>query len=379
MIEAPLLTIATEEVKEPDVKTLDHTLSPSERLNASVVPLQRLRNMDEDTYEEVVQIWAYKCLKAEGTYARVHRVGGAGDKGRDVIAYLDDALNKFDLYQCKHYDHELNYSDLYGEIGKLLTYTYAGAYPVPQHYFILCPFGLAQSFRDLLQNGAELLKKQLVAEWDSKVVVKVGKTNGKILDSTLKAYIESFDYGIIKEIDPLTFVEEFREKGAPYFIWYFGGGLHSIKKAKLEMPSIPKENERNYITNLYDAYTEHAGESITPDNISETEHEKYNKHLDRSRSIFYAAEEIRLTSRQSTPPDCDEFDELKEQINTFIGDTYDDVYDDGFAKVKKVVEKAGEYKHADNLLIGQFLDSNSKQGVCHHLSNEGALTWKTKK
>ena len=379
MIESKLSTLIGDEVKEPDVKALRCTLTTEERLNASVVPLQRLRNMDEDTYEEVVQVWAFMCLKSTGKYAHVHRIGGAGDKGRDVIAYLDDTLNSFDLYQCKHYKSELNYSDLYGEIGKLLTYTYKKTYSVPQNYYILCPYGLAQSFRDLLQDGAKDLKEKILEDWDDKIVAKVGVTNGIKLDSDLKMYIESFDFSIIHEIDPLTFVEEFREKGSSYFFWYFGGGLNTIKKISLEIPSEPDEKERNYITNLFEAYSEHAGEKVSSDNITDIDKEKYNKHLDRSRSVFYAAEEIRLTSRRSTPPDCDEYDELKSQINTFIGDTYDENYPDGFTKVKKVVEKAGEYKHAESLIIGQFLDSNTKQGICHHLSNEGTLTWKTKK
>ncbi len=367
MIESPLSILTVEEVKEPDVKTLDHTLARAERLNTSVVPLQRLRDMDEDTYEEMVQVWVYMCLKAAGKYAHVHHVGGAGDKGRDVIAYLDNTFSKFDLYQCKHYKGELNYSDLFGEIGKLLTYTYTKTYPAPQHYYIACPHGLAQSFRDLLQDGAQELKKKIISDWDSKVVAKVGVTNSIKLDDILRSYINGFDYSIIEEMDPLTFIEEFRDKGAPYFFWYFGGGWNAIKKTTLEVPSVPDKKETNYISSLYEAYSEHAGKDITPDNIADNE--KYNKHLDRSRTIFYAAEEVRLTSRRSTPPDSDEFDELKKQINTFVGDTYDEDYDDGFTKVKKVVEKAGEYEHADNLLIGQFLDSNAKQGVCHHLSN----------
>lgn len=378
MIESSISTLTVEDVKEPDIKVMEHILTPAERLNATAVPLQRLRNMDEDTYEEVVQVWAYMCLKANGKYAHVHRVGGAGDKGRDVIAYLDDTLNRFDLYQCKHYKGELTYSNLYGEIGKLLTYTYKKTYPVPHNYIIVCPHGLAQSFRDLLQDGAKGLKKNIIADWDAKVVSKVGVINGIKLDEPLKKYIEEFDYSIIQEKDPQTFIDEFREKGSPYFFWYFGGGWNAIRKTTLEVPIVPDEKERNYITNLYEAYTEHAGENITPTNITDSDKGKYNRHLDRSRTIFYAAEEIRLTSRQSTPPDSDEFDELKNQIKTFVGDTYDEEYDEGFTKVKKVVEKAGEYKHAESLLIGQFLDSNVKQGICHHLSNEGTLTWKTK-
>lgn len=377
MIETSLSTLAIEKMKEPEVAGLEHTLSPVERLKSNTAPLKRLCSMNEDEYEELVQVWVYSCLKADGKYAQVHRVGGAGDKGRDVIAYLDDTYSKFDLYQCKHYDHQLNYSDLYGEIGKLLTYTYTKTYPVPQHYYIACPLGVAQTFRDLLQDNAKYLKENLLKDWDEKVVAKVGKTNGIRLDASLKQYIIDFDYSIIKEIIPLDFIETFRDKGSTYFFCYFGGGLNTIKKSKLEVPVKPVEMERNYIYNLYEAYSEHAKEDINEDNISGKE--KYNSHLTRSRSLFYAAEEIRLTSRRSTPPDCDEFEEIKNQINTFVGNAYNEDYDDGFAKVKKVEEKAGEYMHADSLLIGQFLDSNAKEGVCHHLSNEGILTWKTKK
>lgn len=376
MLESSLTSIAHEEVVKPDDKSLSHWLTNSERLDASVQPLQRLCDMEEDAYEELVQVWAYMCIKAEGKYAQVHRVGGAGDKGRDVIAYYDGTYNNFDLFQCKHYDHALNYSDLYGEVGKLLTYTFNKTYAVPQNYYLLCPHGVAQSFRDLLKDGAKQLMENLLNDWDEKVVAKVGVKNGIKLDDKLKQYIQDFDYSIIKEIEPMNFIDTFREKGAPYFFYYFGGGWNAIKKTTLEVPATPTESETNYISSLYEAYSEHAGKTIGSDNI--VDNEKYNNHLTRSRSVFYAAEEIRLTSRRSTPPESDEFDELKKQIRTYIGDAYDEDYSDGFTKVKKVVEKAGDYQHAEGLLIGQFLDSNSKQGICHHLSNEGALTWKTK-
>lgn len=376
MVEASLTSLPHEEVVKPDDKSLSHWLANSERLDASVQPLQRLRNMDEDTYEELVLVWAFMCIKADGKYAQVHRVGGAGDKGRDVIAYYDGTYNNFDLYQCKHYDHALNYSDLYSELGKLLTYTFNKTYAVPQTYNLLCPHGVSQSFRDMMSDNAKLLKENLLADWDEKIVAKVGVKNGMKLNDALKQYIQDFDYSIIKEIAPMTFIDTFRDKGAPYFFYYFGGGWNAIKKTTLEVPATPVESETNYISNLYDAYSEHAGKTISSDNI--VDNAKYNDHLTRSRSVFYAAEEIRLTSRRSTPPESDEFNELKKQIKTFVGDTFDEDYPDGFTKVKKVVEKAGNYQHAEGMLIGQFLDSNSKQGICHHLSNEGTLIWKTK-
>jgi len=53
MLESSLATIKHEEVVKPDDKSLSHWLTNSERLDASVQPLQRLRNMEEDAYEEL--------------------------------------------------------------------------------------------------------------------------------------------------------------------------------------------------------------------------------------------------------------------------------------------------------------------------------------
>ena len=87
-----------------------HMLSNEERLRYDITPKERLALMDEDTYEELVAIWAFACLKSK--YKDVYRIGGAGDKGRDVCAYIDLSEDKYDLYQCKHYKNALTYSDL---------------------------------------------------------------------------------------------------------------------------------------------------------------------------------------------------------------------------------------------------------------------------
>lgn len=54
-------------------------LPNDERINPNIVPLERLRAMDEDTYEEVVAVWAYCCVRSEG-YQEVYRVGGAATR-----------------------------------------------------------------------------------------------------------------------------------------------------------------------------------------------------------------------------------------------------------------------------------------------------------
>lgn len=61
-------------------------LSNDERINPNVSPIERLREMDEDTYEDVVAAWAYCCVKSE-EYQEVNSVGGAGDMIVSVNRY----------------------------------------------------------------------------------------------------------------------------------------------------------------------------------------------------------------------------------------------------------------------------------------------------
>ena len=375
MLDKPLIQSSLEEVVLPSAQSLTHTLPHEKRLIADIPPIQRLEQLNEDTYEEIICIWAYVCLSRQNNYKHVYRVGGTGDKGRDVIA-IYETPDQFDLFQCKHYDHPLNYSDLSGEIGKLITYTYNNTYNVPKHYYLVCPKGVAQSFLDLLLNSAKELKASLIRDWDASIKCRVGRRNGISLDDRLKNYINTFDFNIIEQIEPMKFIEEFRKNGQAYFFWYFGGGLNSIIKPSLEVPENPSETENNYTTNLYDAYSEHANRKIDASNISQNH--LYNNHFNRERIKFYAAEEIRVASRQSTPHDCDEFEQIEARIENFIGDTLDDYYSDGFSKVKTVINKANEYDHPTGMLISHYIDSSVKQGICHHLSNENRITWKTK-
>ena len=96
-----------------------------------------------------------------------------------------------------------------------------------------------------------------------------------------------------------------------------------------------------------------------------------------SRSNFYSAEEVRLASRQASPPDIDEFERLKDNIEQHVGIDMLEEYKDGYEKVNYITNLAKNYD-AETSLIKNILDSNSKAGVCHHLANEDRLIWKTK-
>lgn len=366
--------LVLEPITQPSSNT-PNMLSNEDRVLCNVTPLQRLYNIDEDTYEELVCVWAYSCLGNKG-YTEVYRVGQAGDKGRDVLAYYDRANGVFDLYQCKQYQSALTYSDLCGEMGKLLIYTFNKTYPVPLNYYILCPKDVSQSFIDLLNDNGQELKIKLKHDWTTVIKKKVG-ANWIALDANLSTYIDKFNFDIVKKIEPIRFIDEIRQ--SPYYFYYFGGGFNMIKRSPLQVPHIPINTERNYIQNLNEAYSEHAGHII---NVIDDEHNidvsKYRKHLDRARTSFYESEEVKIASRKSTAPDSDEFNDLATSIERYIGNELDDDYPDGFTKVKSIEKKAGTYNVPASMLISHLVDSNVCVGICHQLSNENRIKWNVK-
>src|SRR5688572_17060604 len=115
---------------------------PAEPVTADIVTagqpipaIDRLRLMGHEEWEDFILEWAYS-LKAK--YGSVERCGGAGDRGRDVVAYeMNGQTDTWDNYQCKHYDHALHPGDVWCELGKLCYYTFVGEYAFPREYFFV--------------------------------------------------------------------------------------------------------------------------------------------------------------------------------------------------------------------------------------------------
>lgn len=64
-----------------------------------VLPIERIRLFSPDQWEDFVLEWA-DSLRSR--YSNVERCAGAGDMGRDVIAFHKNAPDHWDNYQCKH-------------------------------------------------------------------------------------------------------------------------------------------------------------------------------------------------------------------------------------------------------------------------------------
>lgn len=157
----------------------------------NIAPIDKVHIMDEDSFEHFTLEWLYGCKKDK--YSSIMRIGGAGDKGRDVIAYRKDG--GVDYFQCKHYNSALAPSNYYLELGKLCYYTYTKDIPLPKSYYIVASNDIGPTLQDLLDNSAQLLSS-LLDNWDTYCRFKITKSKEINLDADLLGYIRSFDFSM---------------------------------------------------------------------------------------------------------------------------------------------------------------------------------------
>ena len=172
--------------------------------DTSIPPIDKVHIMDENSFEQFTLEWLFGCKKAK--YSSIKRIGGAGDKGRDVVGYYSDGT--VDYYQCKHYNTGLAPTNYYLELGKLCYYTYKKEIPMPKEYFIIASNDVGSSLQDLLDNPSELLSN-LTKNWDTYCKNKITKKVEVPLDKPFLDYINSFDFTIIQTYPIAQIVDEY--------------------------------------------------------------------------------------------------------------------------------------------------------------------------
>ena len=335
-----------------------------------------LRTMNEDTYEELVTSWAFHCIKSgdQKKYEDVFRLGGPGDGGIDVIAYYNIENRDSDIYQCKHYNHPVNRSDVIAELGKFLYHVYKGVFKMPRNYFLMTPQGLSAAFNKIY-SSCDKLKESVILSWDKDISNRIQPKNKIPLDSELKAFLEEFDYKKFKMISPDKMLEDLlKEKNRHVYFQYFGVKKDELVRMKLTPPVDHKDYESKYIGHLVDAYNDvEGGELINADKVDSC---KYAKHFGRSREEFWLAESVRKMSEENCPGDRDEYKELQNDMLHHVADTHEADYKNAFERVKAVTAMATSLQKKDNRIISGELSSGELKGVCFQLSNEDKLIWK---
>ena len=366
------MNITIKSLQKPEAR---HALKGAEVFNEQRRSKDILKTMDEGTYEEVVASWAYWCLKENDgrRYEDVMRIGGSGDKGVDVIAYYDQAANKCDIYQCKHYNHPVSRSDIIAELGKFLYFMTVGDLPVPESYYLMAPQDLSSQFLHLYEKP-EKLKQNIIDSWDKDIAGHIEKGKNHLLEGDLKAFVEAFDYTRFKTYSSDKFLETLvnAEQRFVYF-QYFGFRKEHLKRIKKDTPATVDDYEKTYIQHLLDAYNDVKGvEKVDAVNVSDT---TFGSHFGRSRDEFWLAESVKKMGEENCPGDEDEFEELKDDVEGHVADTYEEEYNDAFERVKAVTKASASMPKKDRIISGE-LGSRELKGVCFQLSNEDRLIWK---
>lgn len=359
MIKTVLKLEKIDKVKPLDDPSVFETVIP---------PLQRMKEFSDEAFEEFITEWAIACAKPR--YKDVYRIGGAGDKGVDVIAEYDNG--SFDYYQCKKYSSSLQPSQYWIEFGKLCYYVYDKSISMPQKYYIIASHDLSKKMRALL-NNKESIRNGLIEQWDTKCAENliVGK---KIkLDDELLDFIKKFDFNIVDTYSMNTIIEEHRH--THYFYFRFGGNLKPKRNITVLPPNIIENSETKYLTKILQAYSEYRGEEIS---IAELEGDQELKSdFSGRRQEYYSAESLRRCIRDIFTTD-DEFDILKKEMFSGVKDYLKMGFQNGYEKLIKTMHESTKV----NLAVSKidydlhFVGNDDKKGICHHLANEDQIDWR---
>lgn len=329
-----------------------------------IPPIERIRIFSPAQWEDFVLEWADSLQDA---YGSVERCGGAGDMGRDIVAFDKSDPTVWDNYQCKHYRSGLTPSDIWVELGKLVHYTYRGEYTFPRRYVFVAPQGAGTKLSNLLKKP-EKLKKELIENWDNYCRTCITTTEVIEFDVALSAHLDSVDFSIFEAIPPLRLIDQHAKTR-----WYairFGGGL-PIRPSVEPPPFSVAEHEVNYVRELLDAYSDHLKHHVeTVDDLAG--YDDLNDHFNDSRLEFYSAESLRSFSRDTLPPGA--FEQLQAEIHSGIKDEFRAVHDDAYRRVMAVVKTARFLPITDHALKDR-LSPLDRGGVCHQLANDKKFRW----
>lgn len=341
--------------------------TPLSPVQPGLTPGTLIQTYSPDEWERFIVEWTEGF---QPSYHQVVRLGGAGDKGRDVVAYLSDPTKpkcEWDNYQCKHYDHPLQPGDVWTELGKLCVYTHRGDYTVPRLYRFVAPRGVGPKLHDLLRKPEDL-KRQLIANWDKKCKSTISDSEDFPLEGELKTHVEAFDFSIVWFLTHKEILDQHRTTR----YWH--------QRFKTERPSRPvpdsppaevQPHELHYVKCLLDAYADHLKQPL------KTSAELINfpllsRHFRHARECFFSAEALARFSRDNFTPGA--FDAVQNHILDGVYDITLICHADGYQCLLKVAEVALHLPLPESDLK-PYIGPADRKGICHRLANTRRLTW----
>jgi len=312
--------------------------------------------------EQFVNDWI-SCKSKD--YVEVARFSGAGDLGRDVVGFLSKKRHEgsWHNYQCKQYKKNLPTETAILEIGKILYYAYLGEFSVPERYFFVAPRGVNRKLEKLIYNPSQF-KAKLIDNWEQYCSTKISDGLTIPLDEGLNTFICAFDFSTIARFTRDDILKDTCIK--PVLHKWFGEDLGSAPRG--QAPAEVQDSELPYIKQLVGAYSQRCG--LTFADYKEIEkHPDYSGHLSLQRERFYDADAFKRFYRDNTEPEV--LDSFERDIYHGVIDTFNAEHKDSLARVNAVMIQASNMQAAGPLARDARVPV--KQGVCHHLANEGDL------
>ena len=328
-----------------------------------------LKELEDEQLEAFIELFAERL--GEG-YVAVHRLGQANDKGRDVVGFLTDAKHEgpWHLYQCKRktYASALGLGEALVELGKVFHHhAEGGAYKaLPTKYVFVSPRGVAGSLRDLILNPSDL-QAELLAKWDTHCEAGITARGGKPIPLTpeLKALIKAYDFGRVSYLSATDIVKHPAAGPALGRVLRLPPGEAPAGEAPADLQ--PEEIE--YLDQLRRVYGEARGAAFaTVDAILADA--DYGPDFGEHRTRFFEAAVFKRFHRDNTDPQA--LAAFQKDIYLGVIGIYRRGHPTVFQRLCAVMDHASLMATA---IGGTLVRVPVRQGVCHHLANEGTMRW----
>jgi Restriction endonuclease len=336
-----------------------------------VTSLDRLASFSAGDFERFILEWADGFLpNSVAGVDQVQQRGSSGDKGRDIVVWLDPSSSvprRWCLYQCKHYDNRLGAGVAATEIGKVLYYTSKGDYRAPEQYWFVTHKGVTGDFQDLLDDPAKL-RQFILDNWNKYCAKKIAVQEIALAES-LKNHIKAFDFSIFRSKQPLELINEHAQ--TKYHLAIFGLPLIQ-RPPPPQPPSEVAAEETAYVTQLYAVIAEQLGIDIKA--VADfAQNQQMQRIFDRSRITFYSAEGLKELARDQMA-DAAFFDSLLGFFKDGLFYTYSNMGQSGLHRLSATVQAAQSLQLGAHILE-PHATPNDREGICHHLANDGAIQW----
>ncbi|MDN4163362.1 ABC-three component system protein [Nocardioides abyssi] len=325
--------------------------------------MQRITFYSPEEWEIFIREWVRSL---DEDYEQVKRLGGAGDRGADIAAFLTSRgfEDEWDCYQCKHYDKALQPSDAWPEIFKVFETVLQGGYTMPRKYFFVAPRNCGPKFEKLLSTPTKLREEFLrQCAPNGSLAKAVDKARlAKVLNHAKSADFSVFDCKQVEDV-----LEQHRR--TPHWAGRFGGPLPTRPPAS-PPPSSVGGDEARYVSQLMAVYSERHGTAFEPD--AAAEHPEVGEHFQRQREAFYCAEALRVFARDQVQPGT--FEALQKELFSGVVEIEQLDHANGWERLGRVLHAATTVDLSANGLH-QVTLATDKKGMCHQLANDDKLRW----